>query len=40
LFLVPDLDMAIVITAGVYNDPAIVGAANQLFQQIIAAVQD
>ncbi len=40
LFVVPDLDVAVVITAGDYNDPAIVGTVNQLFEQIIAAVRD
>jgi len=32
--------VAVVITAGDYNDPAIVGTVNQLFEQIIAAVRD
>jgi CubicO group peptidase (beta-lactamase class C family) len=40
LFVVPDLDVALVITAGAYDDPAIAGTVNQLFGQIIAAVQD
>ena len=40
LFVVPDLDVAIVITAGAYDDPAIAGTVRQLFEQIIAAVQD
>src|SRR5262249_5599421 len=40
LFVVPDLDVAIVITAGAYNDPAIAGTVRRLFEQIIAAVQD
>jgi CubicO group peptidase (beta-lactamase class C family) len=40
LFVVPDLDVALVITAGAYNDPAIAGTVNELFGQIIAAVQE
>lgn len=39
LFVVPDLDVAVVTTAGAYNDPNIAGAVDHLFKQIVAALQ-
>lgn len=39
LFLVPALDLAVVTTAGDYNDPAISTPLNQLLQQIVGAIQ-
>jgi CubicO group peptidase (beta-lactamase class C family) len=40
LFLVPDLDLSVVTTAGDYNDPAISGPLNQILQQIVGAIQN
>jgi CubicO group peptidase (beta-lactamase class C family) len=40
LFLVPELDMAVVVTSGAYNDPVFGRVLNPLFRQIVAAVKD
>jgi CubicO group peptidase (beta-lactamase class C family) len=40
LFVVRELDMAVVVTAGAYNDPSIGRAVNQLFRDIVATVRD
>lgn len=39
LFVVPDLDMTVVITAGAYDDPKIAPRVNALFKDIISTVQ-
>jgi CubicO group peptidase (beta-lactamase class C family) len=39
LFLVPALDLIVVMTAGAYNDPSIVAKEGDLFKQVVAAVQ-
>ncbi len=39
LFVVPDLDLTMVITAGDYNQPQIGRTVNQLFKQIVATVR-
>jgi CubicO group peptidase (beta-lactamase class C family) len=40
LFVVPDLDLAVVLTAGEYNDPKIAATVNGLFRRMVAAVRD
>jgi len=40
LFVVPDLDLTLVITAGAYNDPEILPTASALFRRIVAAVEE
>ncbi len=39
LFVVPELDLTVVITAGAYNDPQIQRAVTEIFRQILAAVR-
>jgi CubicO group peptidase (beta-lactamase class C family) len=39
LFVVPALDLTVVITAGVYNDPQIGRAVREIFRQIVATVR-
>lgn len=39
LFVVPDLDMTVVITAGAYDDPQIAPRVNAFFKDIVATVQ-
>ena len=39
LFIVPELDLTVVITAGAYNDPQIRRAVTEIFRQIAAAVR-
>ena len=39
LFIVPELDLTVVITAGAYNDPQIRRAVTEIFRQIVAAVR-
>ncbi len=39
LFIVPELDLTVVITAGAYNDPQIRRAVTEIFRQILAAVR-
>jgi CubicO group peptidase (beta-lactamase class C family) len=40
LFLVPDLDLIVVITAGAYDSPGIGGVVNRLFAQVVAAARE
>jgi CubicO group peptidase (beta-lactamase class C family) len=40
LFLVPELDLVVVITAGAYNKPEIGREAYQLFKRVVGAVRD
>ena len=35
LFVVPELSLAVVITAGAYNDPSIGHYVNRLFEDIV-----
>jgi hypothetical protein len=37
--VVPELDLAVVITAGAYNDPHIRETVTEIFRQIVAAVR-
>ena len=39
LFIIPELDLTVVITAGAYNDPQIRRAVTEIFRQILAAVR-
>jgi CubicO group peptidase (beta-lactamase class C family) len=39
LFIVPELDLTVVITAGAYNDPQIRRSVTEIFGQILAAVR-
>lgn len=39
LFLVPDLQLAVVVTAGSYGEAAIGGVARQLFEAVVATVR-
>ena len=39
LFIVPELDLAVGITAGAYNDPQIRRGVTEIFRQILAAVR-
>lgn len=39
LFLVPGLDLAVVVTAGAYGDAAIGGVARRLFEAVVAAAR-
>jgi len=39
LFVVPELDLTVVITAGAYNDPQIGRAVTEIFRQIVATVR-
>jgi len=39
LFVVPELDLTVVITAGAYNDPRMRGATDQIFRQIVGTVR-
>ena len=39
LFVVPALDLTVVITAGVYNDPQIGRTVREIFRQIVATVR-
>jgi CubicO group peptidase (beta-lactamase class C family) len=39
VFVVPDLDMTVVITAGAYGDPKIAPAVNGFFKDVVATVQ-
>jgi len=38
LFIVPELDLSVVITAGAYNQPQIGRVLNQLLNQIVATI--
>lgn len=40
IFVVPDLDMTVVITAGAYGDPQIAPRVNAYFKDIISTVQE
>ena len=40
LFIVPGLDLTVVITAGAYNQTKVGGAVNQVFEQLVAAISD
>jgi CubicO group peptidase (beta-lactamase class C family) len=40
LFVVPDLDLTVVITAGAYNDPQIRHAVARVFRRIVAALRE
>lgn len=40
LFVVPGLDLAVVVTAGTYNDEQIGRSVNKLFREIVATVAD
>jgi len=40
LFLVPELDLSVVVTAGAYNDPEMGHTVGRLFQEIVATVHD
>ena len=40
LFVVPELDLTVVITAGAYNKPEIGHMVYQVFRQVVAAVHD
>jgi CubicO group peptidase (beta-lactamase class C family) len=40
LFLVPELDLAVVVTAGAYNQPEMGHTVSHLLQEIVAAVND
>lgn len=40
IFVVPDLDMTVVITAGAYGDPQIAPRVNACFKDIISTVQE
>ena len=37
LFVVPELDLTVVITAGAYNDPQIRRTVTEIFRQIVAS---
>jgi hypothetical protein len=37
--VVPELDLAVVITAGAYNDPHIRETVTEIFRRIVAAVR-
>jgi CubicO group peptidase (beta-lactamase class C family) len=39
LFVVPELDLTVVITAGAYNDPQIRRTVTEIFRQIVAAAR-
>jgi CubicO group peptidase (beta-lactamase class C family) len=39
LFVVPDLDMTVVITAGAYGDPHIAPRINAFFKDVVSTVQ-
>jgi CubicO group peptidase (beta-lactamase class C family) len=39
LFLVPDLDLAVAITAGAYNEMAFNRVVQRLFEQVVAAAR-
>jgi CubicO group peptidase (beta-lactamase class C family) len=40
LFLVPALDVSVVITAGAYNDPGIGRAVGAVFREVVASIRD
>lgn len=40
LFLLPELDLSVVVTAGDYGSPQIGHTGNQLFSELVSAVQE
>jgi CubicO group peptidase (beta-lactamase class C family) len=39
IFVVPDLDLCVVVTAGAYGEPAVARQVNAFFRDIVATVQ-
>jgi len=40
LFVVPDLDLVVVVTAGAYNDPSIAPVVSDLLRRVIATIRE